>query len=283
MFNGALKREAIATLKSIQGEYESEAIAIGQASEQLFELRQTSSQKIFTQVEGYINSLANSPKSFDKTFDEYRTSYSTFNEVICAIEADAELVNAQLGGGATAGVLAGAGVATLAPTAAMAVATTFGTAGTGTAISALYGAAATNAALAWIGGGTLAAGGGGMAAGNAFLALAGPAGWAIAGTTMLTAGLYARGKNKKIAEQATSEAKRIQSLISEIVAAKAKTFSLIDLTKRHIDGVKTLLRNLRKHAPINYLDFSTDQKDILAALINHVYSLSILLNKRIEL
>jgi len=54
----------------------------------------------------------------------------------------------------------------MAPTAAMWVATTFGTASTGTAISALSGAAAESAALAWLGGGTLAAGGGGMTAGR---------------------------------------------------------------------------------------------------------------------
>ncbi len=68
--------------------------------------------------------------------------------------------------------MAGAGIAVLGPTAAMAVATTFGTASTGTAIATLSGAAATNAALAWLGGGALAVGGGGMAAGKAFLAMA---------------------------------------------------------------------------------------------------------------
>ena len=81
------------------------------------------------------------------------------------------------------GVTAGAAVVSVAPTVAMWVATTFGTASTGTAISALSGAAATNAALAWLGGGALAVGGGGMAAGNAFLALAGPVGWGIAGAS----------------------------------------------------------------------------------------------------
>ena len=71
-----------------------------------------------------------------------------------------------------AGAMAGAGIAAFGPTAAMAVATTFGTASTGTAIATLSGAAATNAALAWLGGGALAVGGGGMAAGEAFLAMA---------------------------------------------------------------------------------------------------------------
>ena len=71
--------------------------------------------------------------------------------------------------GAGAGVTSGIAVASFAPSAAMWIATTFGTASTGTAISALSGAAATKAALAWLGGGALSSGGGGMAAGSAFL------------------------------------------------------------------------------------------------------------------
>ncbi|MCD8255396.1 MAG: hypothetical protein LUC36_07655, partial [Oscillospiraceae bacterium] len=96
----------------------------------------------------------------------------------------------QAAGQGAAGVSAGFAVAALGPTAAMGIATTFGVASTGTAISALSGAAATNAALAWLGGGALVAGGGGMAAGSAFLALAGPVGWAIAGLSILSSGLF---------------------------------------------------------------------------------------------
>lgn len=90
-------------------------------------------------------------------------------------------------GMAEAGI--GVAVATLGPTAAMGIATTFGVASTGTAISTLSGAAATNAALAWLGGGALATGGGGIAAGNLFLTFFGPVGWTIAGFFILTSGL----------------------------------------------------------------------------------------------
>lgn len=92
-------------------------------------------------------------------------------------------------GGGVAAVGLGAGVATLGPTAAMGIATTFGVASTGTAISSLSGAAATNAALAWLGGGALAANGGGMAAGSALLALSGPVGWTIAGLAFASSGI----------------------------------------------------------------------------------------------
>ena len=108
-------------------------------------------------VECLINSIANHPKSFDSDFEEIETNRNQFTES-CEF-ADRELQAARLAaGGAGAGLAAGASVAFMAPTAAMWIATTFGTASTGTAISTLSGAAATNAALAWLGGGALAAG-----------------------------------------------------------------------------------------------------------------------------
>lgn len=66
------------------------------------------------------------------------------------------------------------GVASMAPTTLMSIATTFGTASTGTAISTLSGCVAQKAALVWIERmfAGFAAEGAGMAAGQAFLALA---------------------------------------------------------------------------------------------------------------
>ncbi len=100
---------------------------------------------------------------------------------------------------AAIGVGVGMTIATMGPTAAMGIATSFGVASTGTAISTLSGVAATNAALAWLGGGALAVGGGGMAAGNTLLLLAGPVGWGIAATVLVTTGIMFifNRKNKK--------------------------------------------------------------------------------------
>ena len=113
-----------------------------------------------TFVENLVNSIANRPKSFDAEFEEISVYRKKFTES-CEF-AGRELQEARKAVvGAGAGLAAGASVAFMAPTAAMWVATTFGTASTGAAISTLSGAAATNAALAWLGGGALAAGGGG--------------------------------------------------------------------------------------------------------------------------
>ena len=119
-------------------------------------------------VENLINSIANHPKNFDADFKEIHLYKKRIQKIVCDY-AIQELDAAKKSmAGVGAGIAGGMAVASLAPSAAMWVATTFGTASTGTAISTLSGAAATNAALAWLGGGAAAAGGGGMASGTAF-------------------------------------------------------------------------------------------------------------------
>lgn len=146
------------------------------------------------------NALINIQEKFDKIrnvpsdkqlkYQEIKEVSQSWKQQVDQIEKDYETAKkTDIGGGAAGGML-GAGVATLGPTAAMGIATTFGVASTGTAISSLSGAAATNAALAWLGGGALSAGGGGMAAGNALLGIAGPVGWAIAGIAIIGSALF---------------------------------------------------------------------------------------------
>ena len=140
-------------------------------------------------LQGLFDEIRNMPTSKKLECDEMKTVRLNWKEQTEKIESDYTVAAVKSTGVGAIGIGAGTAVASLAPTAAMGIATTFGVASTGTAISTLSGAAATNAALAWLGGGALAVGGGGMAAGNALLALAGPIGWAIAGVSILASGL----------------------------------------------------------------------------------------------
>ncbi|KAJ3317812.1 hypothetical protein HDV06_001132 [Boothiomyces sp. JEL0866] len=70
----------------------------------------------------------------------------------------------------TGGMITGAAIASLGPTALMTLATSIGVTASGTAISSLTGAAATSAALAWLGGGAIIEGGLGMVGGLQLLA-----------------------------------------------------------------------------------------------------------------
>ncbi len=282
MLNRGLKKDSLKFLECAQNSYKDLSISVKQNAMELYELRRKSSDEVIASVECYINTLANSPKEFDKSFSEYKAEFKVFNDLLYELKIEAAKADLQVGSTAGAGVAAGVGVAALGPTAAMAIATTFGTASTGTAIATLSGAAATNAALAWLGGGALAAGGSGIAGGEAFLALAGPIGWAIGGIGLVGGGLLARKKNKEIAEKADRQRKEIEVGIATLKAANHEISSLISQTSSHTDGVNKLLSSLTEDAPTDYSIFTTDQKEKLAALINHIQSLSKLLNKKVK-
>lgn len=86
---------------------------------------------ILKNVETYINTLANKPKELEKTLSEIVVRRNAFEKEIDRLKIESKKSD-QISKG-----VAGAGVAAFGPTAAMAIATTFGTASTGTAIATL--------------------------------------------------------------------------------------------------------------------------------------------------
>lgn len=282
MLNGGFKKEALKDLEKTHKRYEQSAEKVGKDSIKLMTLRSESSVKLITEVESYINSLANTPKELDKSFTEYKASFRSFNIIISKLESESRTADIQTGTGAGGSIAAGLGVAAFAPTAAMGLATTFGVASTGTAISALSGAAATNAALAWIGGGALAAGGGGMAAGNALLAMAGPIGWAVGGILLTGTGIFSYRKNKRIGEEAIAKRKELETYDAALNAALLEIKVLINLTEQHVKGVRDLLAKLFSNPVQDYSRFTSEQKQQVGSLVNHISSLSELLNKKVE-
>ena len=256
-------------------------------------------------VESYVNTLANSPKELDTTVAQFRIEADRFHGTVKRIESQASR-SVRIGSSTgAAGVAAGVGVAALGPSAAIAVATTFGTASTGTAISALSGAAATNAALAWLGGRAVAAGGGGMAAGNTLLALAGPVGWGVGGVALVGSGFYFNNRNKKHAREATEARIEVEAQIRSLQIASREISSLQEITKKHAEGCGIELDALLRYKyggfleyvrsmasrivhslykdPADYKNFNKEQKERLAALINHIRSLSELIRTEVAL
>lgn len=282
MLNRDLKKSAIQNLQKASERYQEIAEIVQQDSINLYQLRYTKAHQIIGNIESYVNSLANSPKEFDRSVDTFRIEYKTFSDTVEELTQQAKSIEIKTGTSTATGVATGVGVAAFAPTAAMAIATTFGTASTGTAISALSGAAATNAALAWLGGGALAAGGGGMVAGEALLALASPIGWAIGGTALVGGTLLTRSKNKKAAEEANSKRREVEIHIRTLETAKCEIVRLYQLTQEHAQGIEGLLTTLRANAPLDYHAFSKNHKEQLAALINHLHAFSALLNKKVD-
>lgn len=187
--------------------------------------------------------------------------------------------NHNIGKVMVAGVVTGSAVATMGAPAAMAVATTFGTASTGTAISTLSGAAATNAAIAWLGGGALATGGGGISAGSAFLALAGPVGWSVAAVAVAGGGILACFKNKKAAEEIKKQCIAIDSNIKLLTP---KLERLISINKEIAEwNLKTNILNIVNSYPRDYQMFSCEQKREFNDLLDKLNRMVVLINERI--
>lgn len=266
-------------LQSSITEYNDAYTLMNDKGVQLYVERSRSSDTVLF-VEQLVNSIANRPKSFDADFEEIESERKKFTDS-CEY-ADRELQEARkAAAGAGAGLAAGASVAFMAPTAAMWIATTFGTASTGTAISTLSGAAATNAALAWLGGGSLAVSGGGMAAGNALLALAGPVGWTIAGATLLSSILIFTSKKTKLNKQKNEEIQAIKDNTERVKEMDRKIAALLAETSGIRTGLNKMLAKAFVLSGADYLSLSVEQKQLLGALVNNTKAMAAMFGKTI--
>ncbi|MFP9128862.1 DNA polymerase III subunit gamma/tau [Niallia sp. BSM11] len=288
MFNKQFRKESIAKYNAAYHEYEKQQKQIVEYSEKLLNQRLLLKKTIVNSII-FINKIRNKPYYLETEVNAITIEYKKFENTVLEIEKeiDKELKKNAIGAGA--GVAAGVGVAAFGPSAAMAIATTFGTASTGAAISTLSGAAATNAALAWLGGGALTtATGGGMAAGSSFLALAGPIGWAIGGGAIVTAGILTNSKNKKAGNEALEKATEIR-----------KATKILEGTNEEINETKKLTYNTQKllHTFVNSVSGMVEKYDYdfkkiidsnnyqllkeLGTLVNNMKSASQLLNRPI--
>lgn len=281
MFNSGYKKQALKECEKAGETYKKEYDNTIKNSSKLYSNKQEA-RKILEGVEEYVNLLANKPKEFEKTIKEVSIRRKAFEKEVRQLEIEAKEADKVGKGVAGGGLLAGAGVAAFGPTAAMGIATTFGTASTGTAIATLAGAAQTNAALAWLGGGALAAGGTGVAGGEAFLAMAGPVGWAIGGFALVGGGLLANSKNKKIAEKAEAQAKKIKAETTEINKIKERIIAEIKVVEQLNAGISNTLVYLMNSKKMDYWTFTDDERDALAELINASESLSVRLGVKIS-
>jgi hypothetical protein len=281
MFNHEYKKEAQERLRRAVEKYQRDCEYLQNAAGSLYQTRVNRGVEIIQLCENYINTLANSPKEFSKVVTKLKFQLKEITGKDWDLIYSAHNSNVAAAGGA--GVMAGAGVACFGPAAAMAIATTFGTASTGTAIASLSGAAAVNAALAWLGGGALTVGGGGMVAGNALLALAGPIGWGIGGVALAGSAFWTSSENEKIGREATNRAIEIEGDTAKVNITKKEVNLLEGETVKLANLIHSGLQDFKQNAPLNYLDFSQSLKKMLANLINSINSLSESLKKTVDL
>ena len=273
MLNAGYKKEAIAACEKATEKYHQ---TYEKAIQHITSLhtRKEAAVDLLKRTEDYINSIRNTPAEFKKSVHLITARRIAFEQEVDSLKLESKKIDKVSSGVAGAGVMTGAGVAAFGPTAAMAIATTFGTASTGTAIAALSGAAATNAALAWLGGGALVAGGGGMLAGKALLAMAGPVGWAIGGVALVGGGLMANSKNKKLAKKAEEQTKEIKKETDVLTRLDTKVVAETRAITEINEGIQTILQQMTAVENRDYRLFTEEQKQKLWQLKNSAESLS---------
>lgn len=268
------------TLAQISAEYDIEYENLTNASRLLLSAKNRAAANV-EKVERLINTIARTPKSFEKDFKEINNSKNEFKDII---EYGKEQVKEIKSASAKTviGTAAGLGFANSAPSAAMWVATTFGRTSAHKAICQLSGAAAKKAALAWLGGGAISAGGGGIAAGQAFLALAGPIGWGITGVTFLASVLSLWKKSIKAKEE---KARQILKMMECVERTRETTTVIVNL-KTETNKLNLLVQKQLKECSAfgnkDYREFEEDAKNLLGALVNNTKTLSKKLTTTVE-
>lgn len=266
VLNQDYKETAILELEKANSEY---TIVFKRTVDNMTRLLKSRQRAVRTilNIEAYINGLANKPRDYETKIGEVKIRYIEFNNRIDEIkrldEKEQQLPYEKRTG---TGILVGAVGAAFAPSAAMAVAMTFGTASTGTAIASLSGVAATNAALAWLGGGALTTGGAGVLGGQELLTMTGPVGWAVGGISVAGGILLKAFANSDIAKQAENatrtiirEMERIKEIDATVCAWNKENIKLSnELTKK--------LTSVRRKK--DYTLFTEDDKRELIIVMN---------------
>ena len=282
MFNVELKKEALRIHEETLARYNNSYEKMKNECENLYNVR-GQAIKVIKMNQNVINSIANTPKEFDTTLGKIGKELTKFND---SEEYAKKAYNAsvQAGINIAGGAAAGLGVASMAPTALMSIATTFGTASTGTAISTLSGCVAQKAALAWIGRtfAGFAAEGAGMAAGQAFLALAGPIGWGITAVSTGASLISLSNKNKELADKAVNEAKEISIARESLDEVSEKVNSLRAKTGILYTDMAKQRAKILKFLNADYLSLEDEDKYFLGTLVNNTLSLSVLLNETVQ-
>lgn len=283
MLNFKLKEEALKIYKEHEDRYNASQKQMKDSSERLYNVRLEAIDNILM-VENVVNSIANTPKEFEIELGKINEIVSNFKKTEeFAKESYENAVRA--GVGIAEGAALGLSIATMAPSAFMGIATTFGTAATGTAISTLSGVAAKKAAFAWIGrtfAGFMVKQGAGMAAGQAFLALAGPIGWTINGGTIALSLFSLNKKNAELADQVMNEAKEISKMRESIDEIKDILDDITLKTSTINEDILDDKDKLKGLKDSDYNKLNEDNRNFLGSIVNNILSLSTLIAKTIE-
>ena len=86
IFNKHIKKKAFEGLKRVNKKYQNEADKLTKRAIDLHTLRLESSEDLIKKSEKFISTLANRPKEFEKSINEFKYSFQAFENTIQEIE-----------------------------------------------------------------------------------------------------------------------------------------------------------------------------------------------------
>ena len=131
MLNRQERISAVSDLEKAVEKFEKEKAYMVTQSEKLYKEKDN-----VKKVWQFLNGMRNKPEEIKVEVEKLKIEFERYENFVAEINEEVENSIKLAAGGVGGGLAAGVGVAAFGPSAAMAIATTFGTASTGTAISA---------------------------------------------------------------------------------------------------------------------------------------------------
>lgn len=120
-----------------------------------------------------------------------------------------------------------------------------------------------------------------MAGGQALLALAGPIGWGIAGSCVIVSAAAMGCKNKKIAEEAAGELRKIHWAKGEVLKADLQIRALKKENLYLFRKLKELYMLLVQYGNGDFREFDESVRFRMGTMVNNTISLSALMNRTV--
>lgn len=278
MFNLKLRKEALAVYQNENKRYNQSYAGMVDRCNCLGEAK-ANSDKLLESVEEIVNSITNTPKGFKKHVEQIAERRMFFHSAEKYAE-DAHRNAVKAGIGVAGGFTAGGAMVAFGSIAARDVALTFGRISTEAAIKQLSKTVATKAAFTLLGGEAIASCGG-IAVGETVLALAGPIGWGLMGADIIFTGYSLNRKNKKIADKAVDEARKIINARAALDQTSRNVEQLSAEIKLQLNNLTQMVNECRQYRGADYISLSDDSRIMLGSLVNNASSLSALIQKTI--
>lgn len=254
MLNREIAARARHQLEDTLQRYLAQLQLVEQSAIELHKLRTECNAYIFGVVQPYINTLADVPVSLCQPFERYQVEQDYFESVAREVEAQFRNHGNDFSFGGLEGL--------------MGLSTSTGPLFKSHPLALLVGMGALTPELGLP-----------LLAGQAASMLLGPLLWAL--PPLLALGLWGvREMNARAAQKANDHSLILEKGMVTLLVSRQEIMSLYALTEAQVTGMKALFDAVRDTLPPSYADFSKEQFESLAALLNHVQTLSCLLNKK---